>query len=231
MRSSVRWSARIRRQNVGSPNEIPLDAVQTTAYVVARCAILLGECDNMEIRSLEKEAYAGKRFTARYRTSGYYDIGAFENGFQIKYTPFEATVERSFDDVFFGEWLENPIAFGAFEGEKLLGYVEGSPESWNNRFRISNICVFDKARRGRGIGTLLMAAIEGVAASLGARMIVLETQSCNEAAIAFYRRNGYQIIGFDLYAYSNADPERREVRIEMGKKRICAEKYAVSGEY
>ena len=62
-------------------------------------------------------------------------------------------------------------------------------------------------------------------------MIVLETQSCNEAAIAFYRRNGYQIIGFELYAYSNADPERREVRIEMGKKRICAEKSVVSGEY
>ena len=49
-------------------------------------------------------------------------------------------------------------------------------------------------------------------------MIVLETQSCNERAIAFYRRNGFEVIDFDLYAYSNADPERREVRIEMGKK-------------
>ena len=49
-------------------------------------------------------------------------------------------------------------------------------------------------------------------------MIVLETQSCNEAAIAFYRKNGFSIIGFDLYAYSNNDPERHEVRIEMGKK-------------
>ena len=26
------------------------------------------------------------------------------------------------------------------------------------------------------------------------------------------------IIGFDLYSYSNDDPERHEVRIEMGKK-------------
>ena len=50
------------------------------------------------------------------------------------------------------------------------------------------------------------------------RMIVLETQSCNEAAIAFYRKNGFSVIGFDLYAYSNTDPERHEVRIEMGKK-------------
>ena len=51
-----------------------------------------------------------------------------------------------------------------------------------------------------------------------ARMVVLETQTCNEKAIAFYRRNGFEIIGFDLYAYSNTDPEKHEVRIEMGKR-------------
>ena len=49
-------------------------------------------------------------------------------------------------------------------------------------------------------------------------MAVLETQTCNENAIAFYKRNGFSIIGFDLYSYSNDDPERHEVRIEMGKK-------------
>ncbi len=49
-------------------------------------------------------------------------------------------------------------------------------------------------------------------------MIVLETQSCNEAAIAFYQRHGFSIIGFDLYSYSNTDPQRHEVRIEMGRK-------------
>ena len=49
-------------------------------------------------------------------------------------------------------------------------------------------------------------------------MIVLETQSCNKNAIAFYRKNGFEIIGFDLYAYSNDDQERHEVRLEMRKK-------------
>ena len=52
----------------------------------------------------------------------------------------------------------------------------------------------------------------------GARMAVLETQSCNENAIAFYRKNGFELIGFDRYAYSNADPERHEIRMEMGMK-------------
>ena len=132
--------------------------------------------------------------------------------------PFDAPEERSFDDTFYGEWLEDPIAYGAFEGERLIGFVEGSMETWNNRFRISNICVFEDAARGSGVGTQLMAAIQQEAATRRARMIILETQTCNENAIAFYKKNGFEIVGFDLYAYSNDDPERHEVRIEMGKK-------------
>lgn len=77
--------------------------------------------------------------------------------------------------------------------------------------------MFENARRSSSVGTVLLAIQEAAAAS-GARMIVLETQSCNENAIAFYRKNGFEIIGFDLYAYSNDDPERHEVRLEMGKK-------------
>ena len=66
--------------------------------------------------------------------------------------------EVSFEDSFFNEWLEEPVAYGAFE------------------------------------------------------------DGCNENAIAFYRKNGFDIIGFDLFAYTNTDPERHEIRIEMGKK-------------
>ena len=117
----------------------------------------------MVIRQLEKAAYAGRRFTARYQTNGYYDVCASESGFQLRYARFDAPVEKSFDDAMFGEWLEKPVAFGAFEGGELLGFVEGSPETWNNRFRISNICVFDPARRQGSVGTALMQAIERAA--------------------------------------------------------------------
>lgn len=172
----------------------------------------------MEIKQLDRREYAGKKFTARYKTNGYYDIRPVENGFKIEYTAFGTPLEKSFDDVFFGEWLENPIAFGSFENDRLTGFVEGSVESWNNRFRISNICVFDDENRRGGVGAMLLERILQTAKSLGARMAVLETQSCNEHAIEFYKKHGFGIIGFDLYSYSNADPERREVRIEMGKK-------------
>ena len=107
----------------------------------------------MEIRQLDPAVYAGRKFTARYRTKGYYDICAAEDGFRLRYVPLGAPMEKSFDDEFFGEWLEEPVAFGAFEGERLLGYVEGAPEGWNNRYRISNICIFEENARGKGLGT------------------------------------------------------------------------------
>lgn len=71
--------------------------------------------------------------------------------------------------------------------------------------------------RSKGVGTLLKNAISDAAKASGARMSVLKTQSCNENAIAFYRKNGFEIIGFDVYSCLNTDPERHEIRIEMGK--------------
>ena len=35
----------------------------------------------MEIRQPDPASYAGKKFTARYQTRGYYDISASESGF------------------------------------------------------------------------------------------------------------------------------------------------------
>ncbi len=64
---------------------------------------------------------------------------------------------------------------------------------------------------------LLMQTILSKAKKSGARMVVLETQSCNENAISFYKKHGFKMIGFDLFAYTNTDQERHEIRIEMGK--------------
>ena len=97
---------------------------------------------------------------------------------------------------------------------------EGFLEEWNNRYRISNICVFDSGLRSKGAGTALLENILEDADKSGARMAVLETQSYNSKAISFYKKNGFEIIGFDIYAYSNNGPEEHNMRIEMGNL-IC----------
>lgn len=47
---------------------------------------------------------------------------------------------------------------------------------------------------------------------LNTRMVILETQICNENAISFYKK-----FGFDLYSYSNMDINHYEVCVEIGK--------------
>ena len=171
----------------------------------------------IDIKRLDRAEYAGRRLTFSYETNGYYDIEREADGFRFVYKPFGKTVEKSFDDEFFSEWLDDPVGFGAFEDGRLIGYAEGFLERWNNRYRISNIGIFERSARGRGLGRRLMETILAEAERSGARMVVLETQTCNENAIAFYKRMSFEIIGFDLYSYTNTDPEAHEVRIEMGK--------------
>jgi len=72
--------------------------------------------------------------------------------------------------------------------------------------------------RRRGIGTLLMKHAVKVAKERGARMLVLETQSCISPAMDFYLEFGFDLIGFDTGAYSNEDIQRKEVRLELGLK-------------
>ena len=160
--------------------------------------------------------WRGYGFTAWYQTGGCWDIVPVEEGFRIEYHSFGKVEERSFKDTLFGEWLEAPVVYGAFQDGELLGIAEGSPESWNHRWRISNLCIFQEKHRRCGVATALMEKMLEEVAPM--RMAVLETQTCNERAIAFYRKCGFQVIGFDLYAYSNHDPEAHEVRLEMGKK-------------
>ena len=61
-----------------------------------------------------------------------------------------------------------------------------------------------------------METMQREAVSRKARMIVLETQSCNVNAVDFYRHEGLSLIGFDRICYSNRDIVRNEVRLEMG---------------
>ncbi len=172
----------------------------------------------MTIKELDYKEYKNKKYHADIKTDKVLSIEPSEQGFSLKWTQLDEEIVMPLDDDILSEWLENPKAFGAYEGNTLIGFVEGFLEQWNNRYRISNICVFDDANRRSGVGASLLEQILEEAKTSGARMAVLETQSFNHTAIEFYKKHGFEIIGFDRYAYSNKGPEENNMRIEMGRK-------------
>ena len=109
----------------------------------------------MEIIRLEPAEYAGKPFRLTYETKGYYDIRPEEDAFAFEYRALPHSETHVDQDVMFSEWLDDPVAYGAFEGDALLGFAEGFLEKWNNRFRVSNIVVFAEENRHIGLGTRL----------------------------------------------------------------------------
>ena len=176
----------------------------------------------MTIKELDYNKYKGQKYQAEIISDRYLSIEPMTasgevKGFDIKWVMTDEPIKRIINEVLLQDWLDEPVAYGAFEGEKFLGMVEGFLEKWNNRFVIANIIVFENEDRGCGIGTKLMETILRDAVKSGARMVILETQTFNYKAISFYKKNGFEIIGFDRYCYSNHGPQEHNMRLDMGK--------------
>lgn len=175
----------------------------------------------VEIVELTKGEASLPKLECRYTTSSYYDLSiCHETGswkIELALKPLEKTLQKKYESVLFMEYVEEPRVFVAQLGDKQVGWIELGFHKWNNRMRIWEFLVKEEFRR-RGIGTLLMKQAVKVAKEKGARMLVLETQTCNVPAINFYLKHGFELIGFDTAAYSNEDMEKQEVRLELGLK-------------
>ncbi len=171
---------------------------------------------NVRIVELEPERVRGTRLLYDYTTEGYYDPEITDGGFGIRFVKksFDVPVRKSFSDILCDEWVADPVLFAAVSDGRGVGVIELCHEKWNNRVRITNLLV-DNELRSMGIGSLLILSAVSHAKEIGARAIVLETQSCNLPAIEFYRAAGFSLCGCDLKCYSNSDVEKREVRLEF----------------
>ena len=172
----------------------------------------------MEIEQIYAKDYRGYSKEVTYWTKAYYDVIQDENGFRLEWKEFDQYIQKSFVGTLFGEDLEAPIAFGAFIDQKLVGFIEGSIESWHNLFRI---CFFfiEEEYRHFGIGDALIHKLMDYATHhTSARAFVLDTESCNTHAIAFYKHHGFTMVGLNTMDYSNEDTEEKEVHLEFGKK-------------
>jgi len=164
---------------------------------------------------LDKKEYEGYQLNFTYHTDRYYHVATWDMGMVLDERKFPEMVEKHFTDHLFSEWLEEPVALGAFDGEMLAGVIEGSMEMWHDVFRISNILVMEPYR-GQGLGKELMHRMLDYARIIpNCRGAILETQSCNYPAISFYRRQGFYLNRIDLREYSNEDVQRNEVRLDF----------------
>jgi GNAT superfamily N-acetyltransferase len=166
----------------------------------------------------KSEAYLNE-LKSRYFTSEYYDVAVHREsaGWSIKLSlkPFGKMLEKEYKGRLFEDYVEEARVFVAILGVKRVGWIELGYDRWNNRMRVWEFLVLGEFRR-RGTGMLLMNHAVEVAKERGARMLVLETQTCDVPAIKFYLKFGFELIGFDVAAYSNEDIERKEVRLEFG---------------
>jgi ribosomal protein S18 acetylase RimI-like enzyme len=166
------------------------------------------------------EAYL-QELRYRYSTSQYYDVSVRrERGswkIELALKPLGITLEKGQPGKLFENHIEEPRVFAASLGNRQVGWIELGYDKWNNRMRVWEFLV-EEAFRRMGIGTLLMKQAVRIARERGARMLVLETQTCDVPAIDFYLKFGFELIGFDIAAYSNEDIERKEVRLELGLK-------------
>lgn len=183
---------------------------------------------NYEIIHLPKENWKGTPIMIRYTTEEYYDLETTvdSNGFNVKMVKkqFKSPVTHSpeeydFPDSLYQDHWEKADAYGIVceqDGKKeLLACIELCPEEWSNRLMVTELWVADKLHR-QGIGTKLMNFAKELAKLQGRRAIVLETQSCNVRAIAFYLSQGFELIGYDTCCYTNLDVERHEIRFDFG---------------
>jgi len=158
-------------------------------------------------------------YTVRYQTSGYWDLsvreGAQSAAFSLRLRRFSAPVEKTFDFTLAPAYFRPCEVLGIYENGVLAGLIEIHGEDWNSRMRITELLVFEPFR-GKGLGGELLEAAKAKAKAAGCRGMVLETQSCNVAAIACYQKHGFRFIGLDATCYTNDDIGKREIRLEMG---------------
>ena len=184
------------------------------------------ENNQYEIVALPKEQWKGTPIPMATRSDSYYDfeISPLDHDgctISIVRKPAEQDIvhtpeEYDFPDGLYQDHWEKAEAYGVVgAGGEMLACIEVCPEEWSNRLMVTELWVSEGLRR-KGVGKRLMDKAKEIAVNQKRRAVILETQSCNTKAIAFYLSQGFELIGFDTCCYTNNDIGRREVRINLG---------------
>lgn len=173
------------------------------------------------IEKLDPIQWKGYELNYYYHSKNYRDVIIEEKDDRITIDIVKKTSESIFvkdsesTDKLFQPWWDDSEACGIIEGNRVLAVIETAVEGYSNRLRVTELWIADEYHR-LGIGTALMDIALKRAKDGKRRVLMLETQSCNEVALEFYFKYGFKLIGFNTCDYKNNDIERKEVRFELG---------------
>ncbi len=173
---------------------------------------------NIELKRLDMASLQDREVMFQYESPGHYkvDIKETQDGWSIslKKENFPQPFQKRETELVITHYKGNSEIHGAFVEGREAGFIQFEHQAHNGSVRIWDIDVAPEFRR-MGVGKALMDRCKARSGELGARRMVLETQTCNLKAIAFYRAMGFDLAGFDASFYQNNDIERGEVRLEM----------------
>ncbi len=174
---------------------------------------------DIRIVKVDRESLKDRVTVFSYDSDGHYrvDISEHEDGWTINLAKekfHERYHKRDERDKTVQPYKGDSEIYLAYVGDEEAGQLQIEFQEFNKSVRVWDIDVWPKFKRYK-IGTALINLCKDRAKELGARRIVLETQSSNLAAIEFYKSMGFKLIGLDASHYHNDDVERCEVRLEM----------------
>jgi ribosomal protein S18 acetylase RimI-like enzyme len=166
----------------------------------------------MHIIELSRERFEGYEVAFSYESKGYYDLKmrCTENVFAMEFvrTPCAPVHKEDVDHLFAPYW-DDPHAYALCDGTEMRAILEVTPENWNNRLRITNLCVQEGYRR-RGYGSLLVSRARTMAKSAGAISLRAYVSGINAGAVRFLQLQGMTLVGFSAL--------EDELMLELGMK-------------
>lgn len=172
----------------------------------------------IKIEPLTKQDMA-PRITVAYTTTSYLDLETrnanTEPSFTLVKKNFDTRKRKQYTVKLFED--ATAMIYGIKHNNKVIAFIELYKHGDSRRLYIANLFIAG-CERGKHLGTHLIEFAEQKAKALKCRSLFLDTESCNENAIRFYRKCGFIISGFDTSAFSNHDIERKEFSIYFSKE-------------
>jgi ribosomal protein S18 acetylase RimI-like enzyme len=169
------------------------------------------------IREMNRKAdrAAVEAIDTSFETRSVFDIEVTPRRLElVERTLLVPMVKRYPIDDAFAAWARWTTGFVAV-ADRICGFAAVEYESWHARLNLWHFYVAPERRR-EGIGRALLARVEALGRTRGARRVWLETSTVNVPGIAAYARLGYTLCGVDTTHYE-ATPAEAESAVYLSK--------------